>query len=76
MLIVQVGPGVKSLSEGDVVIPQLPLMGTWREAAVWQEKQLFKVGKTAAAAAGGGVAADVADVQSTANPKTTGRHCN
>lgn len=47
----QVGPGVKDLAEGDVVVTQQPLMGTWREAAVWPAKQLLKVGTRPAAAA-------------------------
>jgi hypothetical protein len=47
----QVGPGVKDLAEGDVVLTQQPLMGTWREAAVWPAKQLLKVGTRPAAGA-------------------------
>lgn len=45
----QVGPGVKSLSEGDVVLPCATFMGTWTTRAVWKDKQLLKVpGKPAA----------------------------
>lgn len=39
----QVGPGVKGLSEGDVVLPLFPFAGTWRSAAVLKERQLLRV---------------------------------
>lgn len=41
----QVGPGVKDLAEGDVVLPTIPLLGTWTEAAIAQAKHVVKVGK-------------------------------
>jgi hypothetical protein len=44
----QVGPGVKELSEGDVVLPTVPLLGTFTQAAVVKAKQLVRVGKLAA----------------------------
>jgi NADPH:quinone reductase-like Zn-dependent oxidoreductase len=44
----QVGPGVKELSEGDVVLPTVPLLGTFTQAGVVKAKQLVRVGKVAA----------------------------
>lgn len=41
--IVKVGDGVKSLNEGDWVMPYNPNMGTWRSLAVWKEKDLIKL---------------------------------
>ena len=41
--VVKVGAGVKSLNEGDWVIPYKPNMGTWRSLAVWKEKDLVKL---------------------------------
>lgn len=46
VFVVQVGPGVKELSEGDVVLPTVPLLGTFTQAAV-KAKQLVSVGKLA-----------------------------
>lgn len=43
----QVGPGVKDLSEGDVVLPTIPLLGTFTQAAVVKAKQVVRVGKLA-----------------------------
>ena len=36
----QVGPGVKALSEGDVVLPNATFLGTWATSAVWREVRL------------------------------------
>eukprot|EP00775_Hariotina_reticulata_P002103 gene2103-2422_t len=44
----QVGPGVKDLTEGDVVLPVVPLLGTWTEAAVVKAKHVVRVGRMAA----------------------------
>ena len=41
--VVKVGAGVKSLNEGDWVIPYKPSMGTWRSLAVWKEKDVVKL---------------------------------
>jgi len=43
--VVKVGAGVKSLAEGDWVIPYVPNLGTWRTLAVWKEKDLIKIPK-------------------------------
>jgi hypothetical protein len=43
----QVGPGVTSLSEGDVVLPTTPLLGTFTQAAVVKAKQVVRVGRLA-----------------------------
>lgn len=43
--VVKVGAGVKSLAEGDWVIPYVPNLGTWRTLAVWKEKDLMKIPK-------------------------------
>lgn len=40
----QVGPGVKQLAEGDVVLPLHAFAGTWRSLAVHKEKDLLRVG--------------------------------
>lgn len=47
----QVGPGVKEVAEGDVVLPVVPLLGLWTEAAVVRAKNIVKVGKLAAGGA-------------------------
>lgn len=52
----QVGPGVKELSEGDVVLPTEPLMGTFTQAAVVKAKQLVRVGRLASLDSAGAVA--------------------
>ncbi|GIL48595.1 hypothetical protein Vafri_5076 [Volvox africanus] len=44
-VVLKVGPGVKSLSEGDPVLPLRPFAGTWATAAVWQEHTLLKLPK-------------------------------
>ena len=41
----QVGDGVKSLAEGDWVVPAATHVGTWRNLAVWKEADLLKVTK-------------------------------
>jgi trans-2-enoyl-CoA reductase len=41
--VVKVGAGVKSLNEGDWVLPYKAEMGTWRSLAVWKEKDLIKL---------------------------------
>jgi NADPH:quinone reductase-like Zn-dependent oxidoreductase len=46
-VLLQVGPGVKDLFEGDVVLPTTPLLGTFTQAAVVKAKQLVRVGKVA-----------------------------
>lgn len=46
-MLLQAGPGVKDLVEGDVVLPTTPLLGTFTEAAVVKAKQLVRVGKLA-----------------------------
>lgn len=45
--LLQVGPGVKELSEGDVVVPTVPLLGTFAQAAVVKAKQVVRVGRLA-----------------------------
>lgn len=47
----QVGPGVRDLSENDVVLPTSPLLGTFSEATVVKAKQVVRVGRLAASAA-------------------------
>ena len=42
-VVVKVGPGVKTLTENDWVIPFKPGMGTWRSLAVWKESDILKV---------------------------------
>jgi hypothetical protein len=42
---------VKDLAEGDVVLPVVPLLGCWSEAAVVKAKSVVRVGKLAAGAA-------------------------
>ncbi len=39
----QVGAGVKGLAEGDWVLPFRAFQGTWRDLAVWKEKDTLKV---------------------------------
>lgn len=39
----QVGPGVKALCEGDVVLPGRPFLGTWATATLAQEKDLMRL---------------------------------
>ena len=39
----QVGAGVKGLAEGDWVLPFRAFQGTWRDLAVWKEKDALKV---------------------------------
>jgi trans-2-enoyl-CoA reductase len=39
----QVGPGVKSLAEGQLVLPLRPFLGTWRGALVARERDLLPV---------------------------------
>lgn len=46
-LATQVGPGVTGLSEGDVVLPTAPLLGTFTQAAVVKAKQVVGVGRLA-----------------------------
>jgi trans-2-enoyl-CoA reductase len=41
--VVKVGAGVKSLNEGDWVIPSKDKCGSWRSLAVWKEKDLIKL---------------------------------
>jgi hypothetical protein len=48
---------VKELSEGDVVLPLVPLLGCWAEATVVKAKALVRVGRLA-----GGVASAAAAV--------------
>lgn len=55
----QVGPGVKDLSEGDVVLPTAPLLGTFTQAAVVKAKQWVRVGRLASE--DGAHAGDAAD---------------
>lgn len=38
---------MKDLSEGDVVLPTIPLLGTFTQAAVVKAKQVVRVGKLA-----------------------------
>jgi hypothetical protein len=56
----QVGPGVKDLAEGDVVLPVVPLLGCWAEAAVVKAKSVVRVGKLAAGSAASSAAPDAA----------------
>lgn len=39
----KLGPGCKSLAEGDWVIPAEPGLGTWRSLLVAREKDLIKL---------------------------------
>lgn len=57
---VQVGPGVKELAEGDVVLPVVPLLGCWAEAAVVKAKAVVRVGRLAAGAAAAAAATPAA----------------
>ena len=41
--VVKVGAGVKSLNEGDWVVPFAADAGTWRSLAVWKEKDVIKI---------------------------------
>lgn len=52
----QVGPGIRFLAEGDVVLLTRPFAGTWRTLAIAKEKDLLRVGSLAGGAelAGGG----------------------
>ncbi|KAF6265797.1 hypothetical protein COO60DRAFT_762517 [Scenedesmus sp. NREL 46B-D3] len=49
--VAKIGPGVKELSEGDVVLPVVPLLGCWSEAAVVKAKTVVRVGKLASSSA-------------------------
>lgn len=40
-MVLRVGPGVKSLKERDLVMPNEPLVGTWRKLAVLDSNKLF-----------------------------------
>lgn len=51
LLLLQVGPGVKELCEGDVVLPTPPLLGTFAQAAVVKAKEVVRVGRVAAPSA-------------------------
>jgi len=51
LLLLQVGPGVKELSEGDVVLPTTPLLGTFAQAAVVKAKEVVRVGTVASPSA-------------------------
>lgn len=42
-VVVKVGPGVKSLVEGDWVVPLAPHAGTWRSLAALREKDLLRL---------------------------------
>ena len=42
-VVVKVGPGVKSLTENDWVLPFKPGMGTWTSLAVWKESDVLKI---------------------------------
>ncbi|KXZ54060.1 hypothetical protein GPECTOR_5g168 [Gonium pectorale] len=42
-VVAKVGPGVKSLSEGDMVLPLRPFAGCWATATVWPEKGLLRL---------------------------------
>ena len=42
---------MRELTEGDVVLPVVPLLGTWTEAAVVKAKHVVKVGRMAATSA-------------------------
>ncbi|EFJ43248.1 molecular chaperone [Volvox carteri f. nagariensis] len=44
-VVLKVGPGVKSLCEGDLVLPLRPFAGTWTSAAVWPERHLLRLPK-------------------------------
>lgn len=42
-IVVKVGPGIKSLVEGDWVVPIAPHAGTWRSLAAMREKDLLRL---------------------------------
>ena len=42
-VVVKVGPGVKSLTENDWVLPFKSGMGTWTSLAVWKETDILKI---------------------------------
>ncbi|KAL4518427.1 hypothetical protein Ndes2437A_g04709 [Nannochloris sp. 'desiccata'] len=42
-VVVKTGPGVKSLVEGDWVVPIAPHAGTWRSLAAMKEKELLRL---------------------------------
>jgi hypothetical protein len=63
VVVLQVGPGVKDLAEGDVVLPVVPLLGCWAEAAVVKAKSVVRVGKLAAGSAASSAAPDAAAAQ-------------
>lgn len=42
-VVVKTGPGIKSLVEGDWVVPVAPHAGTWRSLAALREKDLLKL---------------------------------
>uniref|UniRef100_A0A0G4GCB1 J domain-containing protein n=1 Tax=Chromera velia CCMP2878 TaxID=1169474 RepID=A0A0G4GCB1_9ALVE len=41
--VVAVGPGVKVMKEGDLVLPLRSDMGTWRTASIWKERDCLKL---------------------------------
>jgi NADPH:quinone reductase-like Zn-dependent oxidoreductase len=63
IVVLQVGPGVKDLAEGDVVLPVVPLLGCWAEAAVVKAKSVVRVGKLAAGSAASSAAPHAAAAQ-------------
>jgi hypothetical protein len=63
ILVPQVGPGVKELGEGDVVLPLVPLLGCWAEAAVVKAKSVVRVGKLATGGAAHSTVPDAADAK-------------
>ncbi|WIA11729.1 hypothetical protein OEZ85_011824 [Tetradesmus obliquus] len=76
-VVAQVGPGVKELAEGDVVLPVVPLLGCWAEGAVVKAKAVARVGRLAAGAAAAaavaapeGAAADAAGTKAGAESAT------
>ncbi|CAG9460516.1 unnamed protein product [Pedinophyceae sp. YPF-701] len=42
-VVAKVGPGVRTLAEGDWVLPAKAFLGTWRSLAVWNEKDTLKI---------------------------------
>ncbi|GAX80556.1 hypothetical protein CEUSTIGMA_g7993.t1 [Chlamydomonas eustigma] len=42
-IVSKVGPGVKLLQPGDIVIPAKPFMGTWRTRVVWPEIDIVRI---------------------------------
>lgn len=56
LLCAQVGPGVKDLDQGDVVLPARPLLGCWAEAAVVKGRELVRVGSSMATSSPPGAA--------------------